>query len=339
MIRDNKEYRILVVEDNIGDFVLIEEYLEEHTVAPKIDHATTFKEASEFLQNNEYDATFLDLTLPDKSGEDLIRQVVQLKPNSPIIVLTGYSDVSFSVKSLALGASDYLLKDDLNAAMLYKSLIYNIERQLASKNQRESERRYRELFHLSPQPMFVYDLDSLRFLDVNQAAIDNYGYSKEEFLQLDITDIRPEEDIPLLKKFLVEFDKTGQIRDFDKVRHKRKNGEVFYVNIKLSDLTYHGMRSRLVLASDVTEQQRYISAIEDQNKKLQEIAWIQSHKVRAPLARILSLIECYDIIDEEVMTRDEIHNHIIESAKELDDIIKSIMSKTEQIKIIKEKKS
>ncbi|MCX6221188.1 MAG: PAS domain S-box protein [Bacteroidia bacterium] len=68
----------------------------------------------------------------------------------------------------------------------------------------ESENKYRSLFANNPQPMWIYDLETLAFLEVNQVAINHYGYSKEEFLSMTIKDIRPAEDIPALVGRYVE---------------------------------------------------------------------------------------------------------------------------------------
>jgi YesN/AraC family two-component response regulator len=87
------------------------------------------------------DLIFIDLNLPDKSGQDLINEVLLVSKNIPIIVLTGYSHFSFATKSLSTGISDYLLKEDLNASVVYKSLVYSLERnkilyEIKSQNER-----------------------------------------------------------------------------------------------------------------------------------------------------------------------------------------------------------
>lgn len=130
MEKDKKKYKLLVVEDNIGDYVLIEDYLLEQILSPEITHLKSFKELEQLISNSPetYDAVFLDLSLPDKSGEELVKEIIKLISQTPIIVLTGYADMHFSIKSIAYGISDYLLKDELNAPSLYKSLLYNIER-------------------------------------------------------------------------------------------------------------------------------------------------------------------------------------------------------------------
>lgn len=78
--------------------------------------------------------------------------------------------------------------DELSAIILYKSILYAIERYKIISELRKSEKRSSDLFHLSPQPMLVYDPDSLRFIQVNKAAIEHYGYGNEEFMNMNILD-------------------------------------------------------------------------------------------------------------------------------------------------------
>jgi len=121
MIYDsNSTYRLLVVEDNPGDFALIEDYLSANSFIGRLDHAKTFSEAKDHLRNcdENYHAVLLDLNLPDKNGEALIEETVELAFPAAIIVLTGYSDMHFSVRSLAMGISDYIIKDNLNTYAL-----------------------------------------------------------------------------------------------------------------------------------------------------------------------------------------------------------------------------
>jgi FixJ family two-component response regulator len=128
MAMDKNIYKILVIDDNPGDFALVEDFLFEQIETPVVFMAHSYKSAQRFLNNNKYDIILLDLSLPDKTGEPLIRDIIELGANTPVIVLTGYVDFSFGVKSLSLGAADYILKDDLTSMSLYKSIIYAIER-------------------------------------------------------------------------------------------------------------------------------------------------------------------------------------------------------------------
>lgn len=141
-----KDYTILIVEDNLGDFELIHDFIIEQLEFYEIIHAKSFKEAERLLLNPEqnYTIVLLDLSLPDHSGEKLIQDMMFLCKNIPVVVLTGYSDFAFGVKSLGMGITDYLLKEDLNGMLLLKSIVYSTERKKISRELEESEKRVRD---------------------------------------------------------------------------------------------------------------------------------------------------------------------------------------------------
>src|SRR5215207_2041971 len=124
---------------------------------------------------------------------------------------------------------------------------------------RKSEAQYRLLFESNPQPMWVYDLTTLRFLAVNDAAVRHYGYSRAEFLDMTIKDIRPAEDVALLEKYLsaegAELDHAGEWR------HKQKNGTIINVNVTASRLNFGGRAAEFVLVRDITEQKKAETAV------------------------------------------------------------------------------
>ena len=333
MKKDSRHYNILVIEDNPGDLMLIQEYLEDNILAPEIKNAQSYKEAFHALTDPDlkpFDVILLDLTLPDRSGEPLIHEIMSIGVRAPVIVLTGYTDFEFSIRSMSMGISDYILKDDLNSLSLYKSIIYNIERKRTLANLEESEKRYSDLFQLSPIPMWVYDLETLAFSVVNEAAVKHYGYTQDEFLEMSIRDIRPIEDIALIEE-VVESIRQGKMMPSHKYyRHKKKNGDVIIVEIKSNIIDYKGKKSEVVLAVDVTDNFTYINAIENQNQKLREISWIQSHVVRAPIARLMGLSE---LILEHENSKEQLNTligHIVNSTNELDGIIRDITTKAQE---------
>ena len=329
-IQDQKDYKILVIEDNAGDFALVKEFLLSQLDSPTIYNATNFKTASEFLsgENHRFDIILLDLSLPDKNGEPLILEIIENCKDTPVIVLTGYADFKFGIKSLTLGVSDYILKDELNSLALYKSIIYSSERKKISSALAESEKKYSELFHLSPLPMYVFELESLKFLDMNEALIRHYGYTREELLGMDIKQIRPAEEIPALELALLN-DSRDRRNDRPEVNtHRKKNGETIQVDIQSNFIQYKGKNAKIIIATDVTERLNYIKAIEAQNEKLTEISWIQSHVIRAPLARIMGLLPMIKDLNEPREYREKMFEYLMSSADELDELIKSITDKT-----------
>jgi PAS domain S-box-containing protein len=121
---------------------------------------------------------------------------------------------------------------------------------------RESEERYRQLFSRAPIPMWVKDRITMQFLDVNQAALDRYGYTREEFLAMTTLDIRPAADIPA---FLATRERlyAEDLWEYDGVhRHLTRAGKQLEVRIMARDLWMKGRRVRLVLAQDITEQRQ-----------------------------------------------------------------------------------
>lgn len=337
-----QQINLLVIEDNYGDFVLIEELLLEETTAINFNHCKSFDEAKEFLtaeeQQKRIDLIFLDLSLKDLRGEDLIREVLNISCNIPVVVLTGYEDKTFALKCLSMGIADYVLKDEITGLSLLKVITFNIEREKARQRLEESEKSYRELFELSPLPMWVYDFDTYKFLNVNSAAILHYGYTEEEFLDMTLFDIRPEEDRDRVKQTVAKTkeNENSSLPVFKGTfQHRLKNGTSREVEIHASSIKFKSRLCGLVLVHDITERVNYISAIEEQNRKLQKIAWTQSHVVRAPLSRILGLCNLISMQHSEDPALNEKINYLLASADELDQIIREVVKETENVNPMK----
>ncbi|MCX6170334.1 MAG: PAS domain S-box protein [Ignavibacteriales bacterium] len=124
-----------------------------------------------------------------------------------------------------------------------------------------SENKYRHLFENNPQPMWIYDLENLSFLEVNGAAILHYWYSRNEFLNMTIKDIHPEEDIKALLENIANTYK--EINRAGIWRHKKKNGEIIFAEIISHLIKYEGRAARLVMAQDVTERKLAEEALKE----------------------------------------------------------------------------
>lgn len=116
---------------------------------------------------------------------------------------------------------------------------------------KESEEKYRYIFIHNPQPMWIYDLETLAFLEVNEAAIHHYGYSRDEFMQMTIKDIRPATDIFLLFENIK--DEPSSESPPGGWRHLKKNGEIIYVEIAASSVYFEGRKARHILINDITQ--------------------------------------------------------------------------------------
>lgn len=191
-----------------------------------------------------------------------------------------------------------------------------------------SERYYRNVFDSNPVPMYIFELNTGNFLKVNDAAVKKYGYSKEEFLSMNITKIRPTSEISKL----MDIFSTIKTRTYSGIlTHMNKEGQSFPVEIDTNIVSLDGVDARLVLATDVSKRVNYVRMIEKQNQDFKNIAWIQSHKVRAPLTNIMSLTEMMlqnphgDHIDLLYMLK--------ESTMQLNETIESIVHQAEENQI------
>ena len=117
--------------------------------------------------------------------------------------------------------------------------------------------------------MWVYDLETLSFLAVNEAAVRRYGYSSEEFLNMTIKDIRPPEDVPALLDNVSTAD-SPELNESGVWRHQKKDGTIIDVEITSYPLSFAGRQAELVLANDITERKRAEEALHRSEEQLRQ---------------------------------------------------------------------
>jgi PAS domain S-box-containing protein len=167
---------------------------------------------------------------------------------------------------MKLGARDYIIKDtnllDLLPTVIGR-VVKEVENELklkrAQEELKESEEKFRILFADNPQPMFVYNLSTLSILEVNQTALNFYGYTKDECLKMTIKELHPSEDI---QSFLDMMEQTKMGINTDGItKHIKKNGEVIIVEIFSAPANFLGENARLALVVDITERKKMEEAI------------------------------------------------------------------------------
>jgi two-component system, cell cycle sensor histidine kinase and response regulator CckA len=230
----------------------------EPFVAPKLDleELRTRTTPADFQYAKEtgiHSALIVPLRVQGRS----IGQVVlhRYRPESP--------SFDESDKNLARALADHAAIAIANSRSYVAERDARAAAETAKDDLQASEARYRLMFDNSPLPKWLYDLETLRFLAVNEAALRQYGYSREEFLAMTIADIRPPEEVPALLKVVGDTKRSN----FGIWRHRRKNGQVFQVDVTVHTLMVGGRTCRLGVVKDVTERLR----LEEQLRQSQKM--------------------------------------------------------------------
>lgn len=194
---------------------------------------------------------------------------------------------------------------------------------------RLNELRYSALFSGSSDAIFIAEVDSKKIVDLNQKASKLLGYEKEELVGKEISAIHPIEIINEVLEIFQKFTDHNQNEAVEESFVKHKNGSWIPVSIyagavfDIGNKTYSAAYFR-----DMTEHKNIQLSIEKQNSQLKEIAWTQSHVVRAPLAKLIGLVKMFkkNMVSPEEEAK--VIDYILKSASELDAVIHEITNKT-----------
>jgi PAS domain S-box-containing protein len=248
---------VLIVDDDDAFGATLVDILRLRGYEP---HAATSAHAALRLAHDINPAVaILDLQLPDMHGMELMSRIHASSRATSVIVLTGNATLETAIAALREKSVDYLLKP-VDVAQLLEVVSDGARRWQLSTSEsqlRASEERYRHLFDQNPQPLWVFDRETLRFVAVNDAATRHYGYTREELLGMKVADIRPPEDIAAFVA-----DVSAPQRQQGRVwRHRKKDGTIIEVEIVAHDFMFAGRPSRIALVHDVTERRRQERAL------------------------------------------------------------------------------
>ena len=264
----NQRLRILHLEDEPDFCDLVHSLLEKEGLDNELAIACTRAEFEQAVERQDFDLILADYHLPDYDGTAALKLAKEKCPQIPFLLVSGTIGEQAAIESLKAGATDYVLKmwpDRLAPAVRRaveeaeeKRTRRRVETELIQRERhfRESEQQYRLIFDGNPTPMWVFDQETMAFLEVNDAAVQHYGYTREEFLRMHITAICPVQEVPAMIEYvnkLISGANPSKMGLAGVWRHRKKDGCLIDVEIKWSPVTFRGRRASLTMANDITE--------------------------------------------------------------------------------------
>ena len=320
---------VLLIENSESDALIIAEYLLESTINEyEITHLLSLEEAHLFLQDTSVDIILVNLFLPDSFGIHTFNNLIHKYPSTPFLILTDIKDHLIGINAVKKGAQDYLIKDEINANVLSRSITYAIERKTTEEELRKSEEKYRELFQRSKDAIYISTVDG-DFIDINTAGLDLFGYKTTDMSNLKVRDLYVNKtDRDHLKGILAV---KGEVSDYNVDLVKKDKSTV--LSCLLSTMVIYDDNQKII---------GYQGIIKDiSDKKKAEKALIQSlrdlDQVNKELLHLNATLE--DKVDErtnDLVKEKELvelqHNEIRESIQYAKRIQASILPPLKKIK-------
>ncbi len=303
MIQSKNSISILIIEDNPADQVLLSENLKcTQLIISEIKIAATLGEAITLLKQQNFSLIFLDFFLPDSNGMESYTELAKENSKIPVIILSGLSDTDLSLKAIALGAQDFLIKGDYTDQFLEKTVRYSIERKKNSILIEENNERHNTISKATNDIIWDWNLETKKVLWTGQ-GMENY-----------ISDNIITEDIPdnFWTSCLHKDEKQNIVRSLHKVIGSAENSWQKDYRFLKKDGTYAHMNARgYIIRNDAAKPVRMIGSMQDiTDRKIAELETLKakleaedarrsqeqflanmSHEIRTPMNGIIGMTQ------------------------------------------------
>jgi PAS domain S-box-containing protein len=317
--------KIAIIDDDEDDYFIITNYIKNIQGANlQVEWISDYETAIERIRAEACKIYFIDYRLGNETGLNLLQKAMSIGCEEPIILLTGKGNREIDIKAMQSGATDYLVKSDLNTEKLERCIRYALERAAVLKALKDRETKYRNLFESSKDVNFIADAQ-LNLSEVNYAATLFLGYQKEELVSCNLYDfIRHDRQKSFIRDALV---KGLPITDMEieiENRDKEIKPCLFSVTLQKSpedQWLVHG------ILHDMTNLKR----VEQANLQAQKLAAnerlmrIIAHEIRNPLNNISLSIQHFDDIAADPAVKKELVGIIQRNCKRINQSITELL--------------
>ena len=285
--RKTKKRLLLIKTDAIGDYILFRESLNDvPNNAYTLTWASTYAAGLELIKNKEHDIYFFDYLLGAKTGLDLIKDSMEAGVDAPIIILTGLRNQQTDLKAMELGASDYLVKGEIDGEKLERSIRYCIEQSRMLKKLKGSETKFRSIFENSHDVIYLSNQNG-EIIDINKSAERLFGYTREEILKMNASLLY--ERISERDRFIREIHENGSCANFEVVlldKDGNKKHCTLTANLQKADEDGNVYYQGIIHDMTLRKKAEYDMMIAEKLTIAGKIARTLAHEVRNPLTNI-----------------------------------------------------
>ncbi len=347
MTKGIQPYNLLIIEDNPGDFILLQQYLiRTHLPIENVVHADRMASVPELIKENRFDIAMLDLTLPDSQGVDSVITLDHLMPQVPIVVFSGMSTLEIAIEAISLGAQDYLIKGEFDEKMLAKTIQYSMERKKTMERLLESNERYQFVNKATHDTIWEWNYNTGQGV-WGEAFGKTFGYpaERQKYNESWIDEyIHPEDRQRVMQKIQYHID-AGMENWQDEFRFLSSDGtykDVFDRGYILYDAQKKPYRM-IGAMTDLTEKKKLESELAEQQLKQQklitEVTIQAQEKERDELGRelhdninqILATVKMYigivrdkENVNKELLT--QCHDFVTEAMEEIRKLSHSLVA-------------
>lgn len=298
---------VLVIDDDEDDFILVKDLLTDISgLHFTVDWEADFQRALAKIKAQHYQIYIIDFMLGAHNGLDLLREAVKVNRSKPVIMLTGQGQPEVDYEAMQIGAADYLVKGDIDAPTIERSIRYALSNARAMQMIYNQQKKYRALFEHSLSSIFLTDNQQC-FINVNPIMREQFGYKDVEFKKLEVRDLFAERKD--YEHFNQLMENEGQVKNLE-TKFKRKNGSSFAGSIsatRIRDQDFErGFNGYQGLIEDISERKKLQTEVIQLEKLIMtgNIARSIAHEVRNPLTNINLALEQFN--DPDSMDEDEI---------------------------------
>lgn len=321
--------KVLLVDDDEDDYILTSEYFDEiKNIAFDITWKSNFKTAATAIKERKYDLFIFDYLLGAKTAFDLIEIIKEEDHDAPIILLTGVGDTTVDYEAANLGVYDYLVKSNLTADILERSIRYSLKQAETLRALKASENKYRTIFEQSNDVIFISDLES-NLIRVSDSVTELTGYTREELYQIKMHELL--ENKSSFRQITSKLFSDKEIRDISiDIRTKAGSSKPCLLSCKMVKTPNEGT----YLHGVISDQTHRLKAERESlmNEKIQSAARLMrtlAHEVRNPLTNIHLAAESLEAESEDDYL--EMYINIIKrNAHRIDSLITEVLNSARQ---------